>query len=89
MKSIIRHILYGKKGTLDSVRSTKEHDIYLDKVIEHDDELRAKLESNPELLTLYRKVNDSISKLNHESAAAHFAEGFKLGVLLGLELAQD
>ena len=87
MKSIIKQILYGKKGNSDCIKFTKEYYDCLDKAVTLENELKTKLESKPELFDFYLEVSDAVTALSAETAAAYYIEGFKLGVSLGLELA--
>jgi len=89
LNSVIRQMFFGEKGTCDSINFTEDYYKFLDEVIEYDDELRNKLALMPKLFEAYRKASDAISKLNRESEIIHYTEGFKLGVLLGMELTHD
>jgi len=81
-------MLYGEKGNLESIQATDEYYQILNEVVLHDDKLRERLLSLPELSALYRKASENIDKLSRESEVTHYAEGFKLGILVGLELTQ-
>jgi len=87
MKSTIRRLYLGINA--DSIKYTKKYDKLLDKAIESDNVLRAKLSLTSGLLELYEKANNAIELLNEETAAMHFTESFKIGVLLGLELTHE
>ena len=87
--SPIMQMYYGRRGSYEKIPCSKEYFKLLEKVIENDDELREKLSAYPELLKLYKKTNESIEALHCESADNHFAEGFKFGVLMGLDIAGD
>jgi len=89
MNSIIRQIFLGEKGNCDNIKYHKKYYDTLDKAIICEKEFQAKIESNHELSKLYLKVSDTSNENNSESIIAHFAEGFKLGVLLGIELFSD
>ena len=86
MKSIIKQMFYGKKGNCDNIKPTKRYKKLLEIAIACEDDLKAKLNSSPKLLELYLKAIDAVEILNEETVTAHYIEGFKLGVLLGLEL---
>ena len=87
--SPIMQMYYGHRGNYEKIPCTKEYFKLLEKVIENDDELCEKLSAYPELLELYKKTNESIEALHCESADSHFSEGFKFGVLMGLDIAGD
>jgi len=90
MKSIIREMFYEKKGNCSSVKfNTKEHAEIINKIVAHENKLKINLATSIELFELYGKISDANSQLNCEIAASHYVEGFKFGVLLGLELMQD
>jgi len=88
-KSPIRQMLYGQRRQMQTIKTTEEYHKITEKLVENDDALREKLAGLPELLELYGKVKDSLGELNLEEAAAHYAEGFKFGLLIGLETAGD
>jgi len=89
MDSIIKQIFLGKKGNCENIKFHKKYYDTLDEAITCEKDFQAKLESNNELSKLYLKVSDTYNENNSESAVAHFVEGFKIGILLGLELMQD
>lgn len=88
-KSAIRQMFNSEKGTFESVYMTAEHQKLLSEVVNFDDELRAKLSTKPELLKLYTKTNDTIEAMHCESEENHYVEGFKFGLLMGLEIATE
>ncbi|MCL2375239.1 MAG: hypothetical protein FWC82_01785 [Firmicutes bacterium] len=89
MKSTIKQMFLGEKGNYDNVKFTEEYDAFLDKTVALEQEFKVKFESNPEIFKFYLKISNAVEKLNAEVTTANYVEGFKLGVLLGLELSRD
>ena len=61
----------------------------MDEYLKHDDEIRSKLSEFPDLLKLYEKATDSLELLNCEAEDNYYLEGFRFGVLMGLDIAED
>lgn len=83
MKSIIKQIFYGNKGHYETIKLTEKYKKMLNKVIIYDEKLRRGLTNKQ--LHLYQQTNDAIEELHNVSIDNHFVEGFKLGLLIGIE----
>ena len=82
-------MLYGKKGNCDTIKLTEDYSKLLDEVIKNEEQLSAKFSGNPELLALFRKHDDLLDHFRSETAIAHYIEGYKFGVLMGIEIAEQ
>ena len=80
--SIIRKKLL---HSLEDIKLTSEYSRLLEIVVKDDDEMRVKLAGVPELLKLYEKVQLSFDDLHCESVEMHYVEGFRCGLLFGIE----
>lgn len=88
-KSAIMQMHYHERGSYEDVPCSNEYFKLLDEYVKNDSEIRAKLSNFPDLLELYKKANDSFEILNFEDEDNHYLEGFRLGVLMGLDIAGD
>lgn len=87
-KSVIKDIFYGFRGHRETMNMPK--DIINDNmsiVCDTYDELKEKI--SPELLNLHQKLVDSLENEWSEEVDFYFAEGFKLGVLIGVECMEE
>ena len=86
MESIIKQIFLNKRGNCESIVNGKNYFSALEVVCEKDEEIRAHLRGQPNLLKLYQEVLDSLGNMNCIDAEEHYVEGLKVGALLGLEI---
>lgn len=87
--SAIMQMYYGERGQYDHIPYSDEARRLLDEFIKEDAQFRAHLSNFPDLLKLYEKVNDSIEALNCETEDNYYAEGFRFGFLMGLDVAEN
>ena len=80
--SAIKDIFYGLRGQMDTMHMPKEH-FEKSTVSDSYDELIAKL--SPELLKLHEKFVNALEGDYSEEVDFYFIEGFKLGLLIGIE----
>ncbi|MCL2860791.1 MAG: hypothetical protein FWE22_00045 [Firmicutes bacterium] len=88
MKSAIRQMYYGEKGSSEQITPTKEYLKILQKIVEVENELTSKLVCFPELSKLYQNIIDLKEGKESEFGATCYAEGFKFGFTLGIETAE-
>ncbi len=85
----IRKLFNGQIGLSDTVKCS---DTYF-QLMKQSDELERKfvkqLENNPELIELFDNVYEAQSKEYAESVFCHYAEGFRIGLMLGIEAAKS
>lgn len=87
IKSAIKAMYFMERGTFDKIGYSKSYDEALQNSGFFDDELKRKLKNRKELLDLYKKTDEAHQRLCSENAYLHFAEGFRFGVLMGLDVA--
>ena len=84
--SAIREMFYGNRGQNDTIQIEDEDVKVLDVIIECDDYLRDKLSITPELLEKYKKFDDAKSDLSSIENEHYFAEGFRFGFLMAIDV---
>lgn len=85
--SAIKDMYEKRRGHYESVVHGEEYQKCLDKVIKCDDEMRGALKKNPKLLELYQKATRALDALSVAGEDDYYVEGFKFGVLMGLDIA--
>ena len=84
--SIIREIFCGRRGTHESVKISDEYLKEANKSNEAYDKLEKTL--NEEQKELLKDYYDSLAKSEMETAFLFYAEGYKVGLLTGVESMQ-
>ncbi|MCL2374918.1 MAG: hypothetical protein FWC82_00100 [Firmicutes bacterium] len=82
-KSTIKDIFYGSKGHKETMIMPRSNNKNLKLVSNTYDKLKCKL--SPELLTLHQKLVDNLEHIWNNEIDFYFIEGFKLGLLIGIE----
>ena len=80
-------MFYGERGKIDTIKLTDDQRTALSKVTATDAALRKAL--NPEQIKLYEDALDSLENLHSISASNCYAEGFRFGVLIGIDVATE
>jgi len=86
-KSPIMDIFHGFRGHIETIKAPKLSRGNLDIIIDAHNELKAKL--CPEIFDIYKKYDEATSVNHCEETDHYFAEGFKLGLLIGIECMED
>lgn len=82
-KSIIKQIFNGFKGTAEQMRLTEQERILARDVSDAYDELKQRL--TPEQLKFLNAFENAIEEEHIEELDHFYVEGFKLGLLIGIE----
>ncbi len=83
MKSIIKEIFYGERGSLEYFKPNEEYLKILEKINKLYNEIESGLtDGQKEVFEKFCELQDD---LDVESADTHFIEGVKIGILLGIE----
>lgn len=85
-KSAILQMFNKERGHFEEIGTTAEISRLLDIVMDNDNELCEKLKPFPELIALYKKTNVSIESLHCEEGDNFYAEGFRFGFLMALDV---
>lgn len=86
-KSVISDIFNGVRGHRETMTIPKEERKHIGMVCDIYDELKVKL--SPELLNLHQKFVDALEGNWSEEVDFYFVEGFKLGLLIGIESMEE
>ncbi len=86
-KSVIKDIFYGKKGYREVIQPPQKDMENLELICELEDKIKSKF--SPEQLDLHNKFVDAIEKNCCDEVDFYFVEGFKLGLLVGIEAMED
>ena len=86
MKSAIEQMCFGLRGTYESVRASEKYSQLMDKVCEFDDKLTEKLKYDKESAELFK---DAIDEASCEECETFYKEGFRFGVLLGIDVSEE
>ncbi len=89
MKSAIEQMCYGLRGTYESVKVTKRYTSIMGKVCDADEALTKLLKAGSEEDRLYRQFKEHIDEAACEECESYYKEGFRFGVLLGLDIAEE
>ena len=82
-------MFYGQRGSCDNIRYSADDIVLLDAVESSYDLLCKKLQPQTELWELFLKYKDSLDNLHIRDVDNHFAEGFKFGLLIGVEAGES
>ena len=85
-KSVILDIFNGERGHRETMKMPDGH-FEKSQTADAYDELIEKL--SPELLELHKKFTDALNDDHYEEVNFFFVEGFKLGLLTGIECAEE
>ena len=84
--SAIKDMYYGNRGGLDTIKIKNEEMLVLDVINESEELLLKKLSQNPELLQIYKKLDDAIGELNLIENEQNYIEGFRFGFLMAMDV---
>lgn len=88
-KSAVLQMFYGENGKADNLTYPPEEDALLDKVDKYYVLMCEKLKPQPELFELFEKFRESLEDLRSFEADNCYAEGFKFGLLIGVEAGES
>ena len=88
-KSVIKDIFNGFRGHYETLRMTRTEEYQKNTEIASDayEELKKKL--SPELFELHERLTEVSEKNACNELDFHFVEGFKLGLLIGIECMEE
>jgi hypothetical protein len=85
-KSAIKEIFYGQRG-IEFVPQGEEYSAKLEALVLAEEEMEQKTKELPEWKALFEKVKSAFEDLGVNECDAYYFEGFRLGVLVGLDVA--
>ncbi len=86
-KSMIKELFYGKRGFYENIRLGKEYRKIIDKIIKLEEVITKNFDE--EQKKAYFDYCVLQGGLESESGEAHYIEGFKIGLRLGIECMED
>lgn len=86
-KSIIKEIFAGKRGTYEQLKFSQDYEQSKKKMCDAVDVFLEKLSAEQQ--KLFHETYEFICDKEAESGIDHFVEGFKVGLLLGIETGQS
>ena len=87
MQSIIKDIFYGNNKNFENIKMPETYKQNFDKFVDLEEQFRETL--NGEQKELLDKVENLHDLAELDSCEAYYIEGFKLGLLIGVECSQN
>ena len=84
--SAIKDMYYGNRGGHDTIKIKNEEISILDVINENEELLLKKLSQKPEILEIYKKLDDALGELNLIENERYYVEGFRFGFLLAMDI---
>lgn len=85
-QSAIMQMFYGRKGHCDKITCSEEYIAYMGEFVSNEQKFKEELEKYPDLAASYARVKSALENMYQEQANDYYAEGFKFGILLGMEI---
>ena len=86
IESTILQMFHGVRGQSEHVTASKKYWQLLNEARKSDDAFREKLKISPDLIESYEKVIDDLNLMHCELLDNYYREGFRFGVLMGLDI---
>ncbi len=86
-KSVIKDIFYGERGYRELIKPPRRNADNLDRICQLEDKLKNEL--TPQQFVLHEKFIKAIEENCCNEVDYYFVEGFKLGLLIGIETMED
>ena len=81
-------MFYLERGNCENIKLSKEYEKILKEITELDENFINAIEKDSKLLEMYKEVSNKQDELCLEDCYLHYAEGFRFGVLMGLDIAE-
>lgn len=88
-KTAVMQMFYGQRVDSDKIKCPPEYHDCLHKAIEYNAKLCEKLKDMPEIMELFTQYNDWTDRAYALEVDAYYAEGFKFGLLIGIEAGEN
>lgn len=88
-KTAIMQMFYGERGDSEKIIYSDECKECRNKSYEYYEKLCEKFKDDAEVLELFEKFIDWTERANVEEIDVNFAEGFKFGLLIGIEAGES
>ncbi len=87
IKSMIMQMYYGLQEQTGVKWNSEEESKILDEVVKKDKEFIKTL--TPEQVKMYNETKSALDDLNAEESDRYFAEGFRCGIIMGMDIFGD
>lgn len=84
--SAIKDMFYGNRSGFDSIRIKNEEVSVLDVINESEELLLKELSLKPEILEIYKRLDNALGEFNLIENEHYYIEGFKFGFLLAMDI---
>ncbi len=88
-KTALEQMYYGERGQYDSVRASTEYSRLVEIASNLEKEFLEKLNNNKELIKLHKKIIDAYEDASCEEVKNNYFEGFKFGLLMGIDVTRS
>ena len=88
-KTAILQMFYGQRGDCEKVKCSSKYREYANNASQYYEKLREKLKDIPEGLDLLSNFYDWTERAHCAEIDANYAEGFKFGLLIGVEAGES
>lgn len=82
-------ILYGQRGIYDYIKMSEEYRVCSKALSEAYEKLKEKLQPQTEIWQLFKNFENAFDALQSEETGILYAEGFKFGLLIGIEAGES
>ncbi|MBR5191927.1 MAG: hypothetical protein IKW33_00770 [Clostridia bacterium] len=83
--SAIKDMYYGNRGVHDKFKIENEEKLVLSAITENEELLLKKLSQKPEMLEIYKKLDNAIGELTLIENEHCYIEGFRFGFLMAMD----
>ena len=84
--SAIKEMFYGNRGNLENIKFDNKEVVILDVINENEEILLKELSKKPEILEIYKKLNNALGELDLIENEHYYIEGFKFGFLMAQDI---
>ncbi len=84
--SAIKEMYYGNRGPYDTIKIKNNETLVLNVINESEELLLKKLSQKPEILEIYKKLDNAIGELNLIENEHYYIEGFRFGFLMAMDV---
>ena len=84
--SAIKDMFYGNRSGFDSIRIKNEEVSVLDVINENEELLLKELSLKPEILEIYKRLDNALGEFNLIESEHYYIEGLKFGFLLAMDI---
>ncbi|MBO5851914.1 MAG: hypothetical protein J6R29_06245 [Clostridia bacterium] len=84
--SAIKEMYYGNRGSYDTIKIKDNETLVLNVINESEELLLKKSSQKPEILKIYKKLDNALGELNLIENEHYYIEGFRFGFLMAMDV---